>query len=147
MVTNEKIYGTALIRYRLGSVLIWLGVMTWLPFIVLRIMGEKPSLFWFLPFHLAGVIGGSRLRSSARKEMGMHPAKKSLLRGLGHGLILAGILVWVPYFYSKLALQQEVEVMNFLPYHLVGILGGILVLALDYYMGRKSGAEAIDTPG
>lgn len=52
MVTDEKISNTALARYRLGSALIWLGVTVWLPFIGLRLVGEKPSLFWFLPFHL-----------------------------------------------------------------------------------------------
>ena len=141
MVTDKKLYNAALMRYRLGSALIWLGVLVWLPFMVMRIAGETPSLLWFLPFHLAGVIGGSRIRSSARKEMGTLPAKKSRLRMIGHGLILAGILVWVPYFYSKLVLQQEVEVMNFLPFHLAGILGGVLVLALDYFLIRKSEAE------
>ena len=141
MVTDEKLYSAALTRYRLGTVLILLGVLAWLPFITLRIAGEKPSLLWFLPFHLVGVIGGSRLRSAARKEMGAPPAKKSRLRGLGHALILAGILVWVPYLYAKLALHQEMEVMNFLPFHLVGIFGGILVLALDYFVNRKRVAD------
>jgi hypothetical protein len=141
MVTDEKIYSSALLRYRIGTVLIWFGVLTWLPFIALRVAGEKPSLFWFLPVHLAGVIGGSRIRSSARKEMGAPPSKKSRLRVIGHGLILAGILVWVPYFYSKLMMQQEVDVMNFLPYHLLGILGGVVVLVLDYFVNRKGGTE------
>jgi hypothetical protein len=141
MVTDEKIYSSALLRYRIGTVLIWLGVLTWLPFIALRVAGAKPSLFWFLPVHLAGVIGGSRIRSSARKEMGAPPPKKSRLRVIGHGLILAGILVWVPYFYSKLMMQQEVDVMNFLPYHLLGILGGVVVLVLDYFVNRKGGTE------
>jgi hypothetical protein len=146
MVTDEKVYNTALMRYRLGSILIWLGVLVWLPFIVMRIAGETPSLFWFLPFHLAGVIGGSRIRSSARKEMGAPPPKKSRLRTLGHALILAGILVWTPYLYAKLVLQQEMEVMNYLPYHLAGILSGIGVLVLDYYVSRKSEVTPADSP-
>ena len=141
MVTDEKIYNAALVRFRLGTVLIWLGVLTWLPFIALRVMGEKPSLLWFLPFHLAGVIGGSRMRSAARKEMDAPAVKKSRLRALGHALILAGILVWAPYLYAKLVLQQEMEVMNFLPFHLAGILGGIFILVLDYFVNRKGVAE------
>ena len=145
MVTDEKIYNTALMRYRLGSVLIWLGVLVWLPFIVLRIAGETPSLFWFLPFHLGGVIGGARIRSAARKEMGASPVRKSRLRMLGHALILAGILVWVPYLYAKLVLQQEMEVMNYLPFHLVGIFGGILLLALDYFAGRRRVSASTQT--
>lgn len=141
MVTNEKIYKPALMQYRWGNVLIWFGVLTWLPFIVLRIAGEKPSLFWYLPFHLLGVIGGSRLRAFARKAMGVAPAKKRPLQILGHGMILLGILVWVPYLYLKVITQQPVEVMNYLPYHLIGVPGGITLLAINYLMSRKDGVK------
>ena len=142
MVTDEKIYNTALIKYRLGIVLIWLGVLTWLPFILLRIAGEKPALLWYLPFHLAGVIGGSRLRASGRREMSVLPSKKSLLQLLGHGMIFGGILVWAPYFYLKAVAQQPVEVMNFLPYHLTGVLGGITLLGVSYLIIRKSDRQS-----
>jgi hypothetical protein len=99
MVTDEKLVSTALTRYRLGTIFIWLGVMTWLPFIVLRIAGEKPSFFWYLPVHLFGVVGGSRLRSAALKEMDSPAPKKNPLGAVGHGLIYIGVLVWAPYFY------------------------------------------------
>jgi len=138
MVTDEKIYNPALVRYHLGSVLIWLGVTIWIPFIALRMVGEKPSLLWYLPFHLLGVIGGSRLRTFARKEMSVPIVKKSLLQILGHGMIFLGVLVWVPYFYLKVITQQPVEVMNYLPYHLTGVLGGITSLAINYLISRKS---------
>ena len=136
MVTDEKISNAALTRYRLGNALIWLGVLTWLPFIVLRIAGEKPSLFWYLPFHLMGVVGGSRLRAYARREMGMLLPQKSHLQMLGHGLVFAGILVWAPYFYMKFVAQQPVEAMDYLPYHLTGVLSGIGLLMLNYLLGR-----------
>jgi hypothetical protein len=142
MVTEKKVYNTTLLRYRLGSALIWLGVLTWLPFIVLRISGEKPSLFWYLPFHLLGVIGGARLRSTARKEMGVPPAPKSILQMLGHGLIVGGILVWAPYFYLKIVAGQEVDVMNFLPYHLTGVLGGVTILLVRYLISRSADVRA-----
>lgn len=138
MLIEEKINNAALTRYRLGSVLIWLGVLTWMPFIMLRIAGEKPSLFWFLPVHLLGVIGGSRLRSLARKELGLPAPKKDMLRMLGHGLIYAGILVWAPYFYLKYAAGQFVEVMNFLPYHLTGVLSGVVFLGLSYFIKQRA---------
>ena len=137
MVTDEKIYNAALTRYRLGNALIWIGVLTWLPFIVLRIAGEKPSLFWYLPFHLAGVIGGSRLRALARREMGMSPPQKNRMQTIGHGLIFAGILVWAPYFYLKFVAQQPIDVMDYLPYHLAGVFGGITFLAISYFNLRK----------
>ncbi len=137
MVTDEKISNAALTRYRLGNALIWLGVLTWLPFIVLRFAGERPSLFWYLPFHLAGVIGGSRLRAYARREMGMPLPQKGRLQTLGHGLVFAGILVWAPYFYMKFVAQQPVEAMDYLPYHLAGVLGGIIFVAISYLNFRK----------
>ena len=137
MVTEKKIMDTGLMRYQLGTILIWLGILTWLPFIVLRIIGEMPSLLWFLPFHLLGVVGGSRLRSIARKEMNVIPVKRNLLIRAGHTLIFLGILVWAPYFYLKIITQLSMDVMDFLPFHLTGILGGITLLIVDYWIGRR----------
>jgi hypothetical protein len=141
MVIEKKLFNTVLARYRLGTALIWLGVLTWVPFIILKVVGEKPSLLWFLPFHLLGVIGGSRLRATARKEMDLPPGKTSLLRVIAHGLIYAGILVWAPYFYLKATTQAPVEVMNFLPYHLAGVLTGIALLVVNFWMTRKEASS------
>jgi hypothetical protein len=138
MVTDEKIYNIALIKYRLGLVLIWLGVLTWLPFIMLRLAGQKPSFFWYLPVHLAGVIGGSRLRVLARKEMNLTVPEKNVLQMLGQGMIVSGILVWAPYFYLKAGIHQPVEVMDFLPYHLTGVLGGVILLGISYLISQRN---------
>ncbi|HAE59063.1 MAG TPA: hypothetical protein DCG54_06020 [Anaerolineae bacterium] len=117
--------------YRLGTLLVWLGVLAWAPFIFLRLIGEKPPFWWFLPFHLLGVLGGARLRRLARLVMDSQPEKKSLYRLVGHGMIFFGVLIWVPYFYLKYVALQPVEVMNFLPFHLAGALGGLAVLGLE----------------
>ena len=137
MVTEEKDITSVVLRYRLGIILIWLGVLTWVPFIFLRAIGERPPFLLFLPFHLIGVIGGSRLRSLARKELGMPPPKKNILQMTGHGMILLGILVWVPYVYLKLVMAQSVELMNFLPFHLTGVLGGVLLHLLSYIIRQN----------
>ena len=137
MVTEEeRILNHVLLRYRLGTILIWLGVLTWAPFILLRAMGEKPTFLFFLPFHLIGVIGGSRMRSIARKELGLGASQRKFLHTAGHILILLGILVWVPYLYSKLIMGQSVEVMSYLPFHLIGVLGGAFLHILSYLMER-----------
>lgn len=136
MVTQEKLLDNVVLRYRLGTILIWLGVFTWAPFIFLRAIGDKPSFLLFLPLHLIGVLGGSRLRSNARKELGMLPSKKNMLSIAGHAMIFLGILVWAPYLYLKLAVGQPVEVMDYLPYHLTGVLGGVLLHILNYGIGR-----------
>jgi polyferredoxin len=141
MVTEEKTVNFALLRYRAGIALIWLGVLTWLPFILLRASGSKPSLFWFLPFHLVGVIGGSRLRKIAREEMGAEAPKRSAFRTIGHSLIFLGIMVWSVYFYLKLAAGQPVDVGDYLPYHLTGIFGGIGFLGLGYLVNRRNNSS------
>lgn len=134
MVAEKRTTNSALLHYRAGIALIWIGVLTWLPFIVLRASGYKPSIFWFLPIHLLGVIGGSRLRKMALKNMGVDPPKRNVIRAIGHGLIFLGILVWGVYFYLKLVTHQPVEVTAFLPYHLVGVFGGIGLLAVNYFV-------------
>jgi hypothetical protein len=138
MVNQEKLINSVVLRYRLGIILLWLGVLTWVPFIFLRAIGERPSFLVFLPFHLIGVIGGSRLRSAAQKELGLLPPKKSVLHMAGHAMILLGILVWAPYLYLKLVMGQPVEVMNFLPFHLTGVLGGVLLHLLSYIIQRRA---------
>jgi hypothetical protein len=137
MVTEEeRIINHVLLRYRLGIILIWLGVLVWVPFIFLRAIGEKPTFLFFLPFHLIGVVGGSRLRAMARKELGLHPPKRKILHTAGHILILLGISVWVPYLYAKLVMGLSVEVMNYLPFHLSGVLGGVFLHLLSYMLAR-----------
>jgi hypothetical protein len=137
MVTEEKLINTVVMRYRLGTILIWLGVFTWAPFIFLKAIGEQPSFLLFLPFHLFGVIGGARLRSIARNELGLMPNKKNRLSIAGHLMIFLGVLVWAPYLYLKLGLGQSVEVMNYLPYHLTGVLGGVFLHILNYFIERR----------
>lgn len=141
MVTEKVFLSAPMVRYRLGIVLIWLGVLTWVPFILLRIAGEKPSLFWYLPVHLIGVIGGSRLRSVARRELGIAAENRNIWRLLGHGLILSGVAVWIPYFYLKLVADVAVNVMNYLPFHLSGIFGGLVFLAVGHWVSKKREAD------
>ena len=136
MVTEEKIISNVMLRYRLGTLLIWLGVLTWAPFIFLRAIGEKPLFLLFLPFHLIGVVGGSQLRAIARKELGIPSSQKNILHLAGHIMILLGILVWAPYLYLKLVIGQTIEVMDFLPFHLIGVLGGVFLHVLSYMIKR-----------
>jgi hypothetical protein len=122
---------------RLGTLLVWLGVLAWAPFIFLRVIGEKPPFWWFLPFHLLGVIGGAHLRRLARKVMETAPERKNSFTGIGHLLIWAGVLVWVPYAYLKYAQGIDVEVMSFLPFHLIGVFGGLGVLGIGVLQRQK----------
>lgn len=142
MVRQERLLDNLLLRYRLGTVLVWLGVFIWAPFIFLRVMGGRPAFLWFLPFHLAGVIGGTRLRSAARKALGLRSPRRNWLHAAGHALIVLGILVWAPYLYLKLFAGQPVEVMRFLPFHLAGVLGGVSLHVLSYGLDRDRRARS-----
>jgi len=119
-------------QYRLGTVMVWVGVFCWVPYLVLHILGEKPSFLWFLPFHLLGVVGGAHLRRLARKSMPAMPEKKGVYRLVGHSLIFLGVLVWAPYLYLRYAAHQPVTVMGFLPFHLAGVLGGLIILGVGF---------------
>jgi hypothetical protein len=130
---------SAEVTYRLATVLIWMGVLAWVPFLFLRIIGETPPFWWFLPFHLLGVVGGVRLRSLARKQMETVPERKSPFTIAGHVLIWTGVLVWPPYFFMKYVQGASVEVMNFLPFHLSGVLGGLLLLGVGFLRNKKKG--------
>ncbi|HLO17205.1 MAG TPA: hypothetical protein VK206_20395 [Anaerolineales bacterium] len=59
-----------------------------------------------------------------------------MVRIAGHSLIILGILVWAPYLYLKLVMGQAVEVMNYLPYHLTGVLGGVSLHVFSYLLER-----------
>jgi polyferredoxin len=137
MVTKEDGLISPIGRYRLANLLVWVGVLTWVPFILLRFAGEKPNIFWFLPFHLLGVVGGSRLKAAARRDLGEDAPRKTRLRTLGHILVLTGISVWVVYFFVKLVLHLPVEVGQFLPFHLTAMLSGVAILFLNFWRERQ----------
>ena len=138
MVTKEDSLIPAIARYRLANILIWTGVLTWVPFILLRFAGEKPNIFWFLPFHLLGVVGGARLKAAARRDLGEATPKKTRLRTLGHILVFTGIFVWVIYFFLKLVLHIPLEVSQFLPFHLTAMLSGVAVLFINFWRERRN---------
>ena len=137
MVTKQDGLISPTVRYRLANLMIWVGVLTWLPFILLRFAGEKPNIFWFLPFHLIGVVGGSRLKATARRDLGSSAPQKTRLRTLGHILIFTGIMVWVIYFFLKLVAHMPVEVSQFLPFHLTAMLSGVAVLFTNFWLERR----------
>lgn len=98
--------------------------MVWAPFFILRIAGESPALMVFLPFHLAGVFSGARLRTVANQQLGRSKAKRSGYKRISHIMVIASILVWIPYYVQKFS-GYPVALDLYLTLHLVGILSGI----------------------
>ena len=128
--------------YRYGTILLWLGVLVWAPFFALRIMGENPSLWAYLPFHLAGVIGGARMRTAARQKLGLSKEKRSGYKRAAHWIVIASVLVWIPYYALKL-IGQPAALNLFLTAHLVLIFTGTGMMAVggafEYFRKRSTG--------
>jgi len=115
-----------------GTILIWLGVFAWAPFLVLIASGEEVSIFPFLAAHLAGVLGGAWLRASADRMEGLNQAQDrqgQQRRIASRVLIYLGVLAWAPYFYLERVVGQDVDIFPFLAAHLTGVLGGAALRA------------------
>ena len=113
-------------RRRLGTILLWLGVSAWLPFIFLLATGQNPPIYPFLVVHLTGVIGGTRLRALEREVNSTQKRHKRQV--VGRILIFVGVLAWMPYLYQKDILAKSIEIVPYLSVHLAGVLGGIALL-------------------
>ena len=114
---------------KFGTIFIIIGVLVWIPYFVLRINGGSPSLLVYLPFHLLGVIGGARMRKTANEQLGIPIEKRRGYKRIAHYLVIASLLVWIPYYALKFS-GRPVELAPFLTVHLVGILGGIGLMGI-----------------
>jgi len=142
LLSESRLELNAQALYRFASVLIWLGVLAWVPFIFLQVFGQKPSVLLFLPVHLSGVVGGVRLRNYARSRMEVLPPIRSVYQVMGRWMILLGVMVWAPFFYLKYVAEQPSEVMNFLPFHLTGVLGGVALRGVGFLVDRRVAGSA-----
>jgi len=106
-------------KRKIGQILIWIGVSIWIPYLYLLIIGAAPSLFMFLPVHLAFVISGVRLRKSSEDQKSNKKYRK-----LSQMLLIIGMAAWLPYFYVHYYYQLEIGHIPFLVLHLIGMLGG-----------------------
>jgi len=128
-------------RRTLGAILIWLGVLAWAPFLALAASDRPVSIFPFLAAHLAGVLGGAWLRSSADRREGLNRIEHGQRRRIvSRIMIYFGVLAWAPYFYLEKALGLDVEIGPFLAAHLTGVLGGAALRAsveLDRFIAPR----------
>ncbi|MBE0408665.1 MAG: hypothetical protein IBX69_02910 [Anaerolineales bacterium] len=128
--------------HKFGTILVVLGVLVWVPFFALRIAGETPSLFIYLPFHLIGVIGGGSMRKAANKMLFKPKEKRKIYMWIAHILFVVSLLVWLPYYAQQLV-GYPVELTPYLIAHLVGVLSGtsILIIASAWRYLRKKRKE------
>ena len=115
-----------------GTLLVWLGVLAWVPFLILLANDYRHSIFPFLIAHLAGVLGGAALRQSADKTEGIERSRDGIGRTrkiISTAMIYLGVLAWAPYFYLDKVLEIEIAITPFLAAHLTGVLGGAALRA------------------
>jgi hypothetical protein len=128
-------------RRTLGLVLIVVGVLAWAPFVYLVANGRLVSIFPFLIAHLAGVLSGEWLRSSANQMEGLTPSVQGRKRRIvSTVMIYLGVLAWAPYFYLDKVIGQDLQMGPFLAAHLTGVLGGGVLRAsveLERFVQRK----------
>lgn len=122
-------------RKKWGTILIWVGVLAWVPFITLLSLDRDPSIFPFLTFHLIGVLGGYRLSGARDQE---YSAAGRNRRTLSKILIYLGVMAWVPYIYLDKVAHVEVEITPFLIAHLTGIFSGAFVRISVYISEKKT---------
>ncbi len=104
----------------LGNVLIWIGVLAWVPFLVLVGTSQQVSIFPFLGGHLLGVLVGGWLRKNADRLEGLDRFESQQGRRrklISKVMIYLGVLAWAPYFYVEKVLGQDLAIGPFLAIH------------------------------
>lgn len=115
-------------RYALSKILTWLGVLAWLPYIVLTIGRYSPPILPFLVVHLIGILGGAWIKRTDPEAMKRSSlAGKSRSRKFGSILILIGVAFWVPYFALRNFTDLDVSITPFLALHLTAVVPGLLL--------------------
>ena len=115
-------------RRVLGKTLTWLGILDWIPFILLTIGRNSPPILPFLAVHLMGILAGAWLKSTDSKEpKGKALAGRSPASRLGSVLIMIGIAVWLPYFAWMNSASVTVSLTPFLAIHLSAVIPGLLL--------------------
>jgi hypothetical protein len=131
-------------RRTIGTIMIWLGVLVWLPFILLVTNKQSISIFPFLAAHLSSVLSGWWLQRSADQlESGVQlTSLKGRRRKIASRiLIYLGVAAWVPYLYLSKIAGAQTAIGPFLLAHLTGVLSGVaLRLSVEWdRVAQRSG--------
>lgn len=119
---------TANKRRTVGTIIIWLGVLVWAPFILLVTSKQEVTIVPFLALHLSGLLGGWWLRQSADRLEGIvqtNSTKGRRRKIASRILIYLGVLAWVPYLYLDKIVGVDMQIGPFLAAHLTGVLSGV----------------------
>ena len=124
----------------IGRALIWIGVLAWVPYILLTIGNVSPPILPFLSIHLLGILGGSWIKRSSPTGSEASAGWKKL----GTLLTLVGIGVWIPYVALTEFTTLSPSLVPFLGIHLVAVVPGLAIrlgIEANGYRRRRSGSQ------
>jgi len=61
--------------------------------------------------------------------------RRNTLRILGNILLIAGISVWGVYALMRFGIGKDVTPLQFLPYHLAGVISGAILKRYQFFYG------------
>lgn len=111
-------------KKNVGTLLIWVGVLAWTPYIYLVTNGHEASIWPYLTVHLLGSFIGGKLRGPLPENVAKAGGRRLVI---SRAMIYLGVMAWLPYIYLDSVVGASVSITPFLTVHLIGVLGGILV--------------------
>ena len=111
-------------KAKYSNILIWIGVLAWVPYIAARLVQIDLSGIPFLIVHLIGVLGGIILRRQALAGAAPPSEKIKRLKTISTILLVIGVSVWGVYFGLEWLTGIEREITPFLITHLSFVLTG-----------------------
>ncbi len=88
------------------------------------------------------------MRAAANKQLGMPVERRKGYKRIAHILVIASLLVWIPYYALQLS-GQSVALTPFLTIHLVGIFSGTGLMGIggvvQYVKGIRIKNEGLDS--
>ena len=114
-------------KVKLSKVFIWIGVLAWVPYIVLQILQKEISVFPFLGTHIFFIVGGIVLRKQASEGKAPPTQKVQRLKTVSTVLLVLGVSVWGVYFLVQWLGVDVTSIKPFLAAHLSGVLSGAAI--------------------
>jgi hypothetical protein len=111
-------------KAKLSSIFIWIGVLAWVPYLVLRILHKDFSVFPFLGTHIFFITGGIVLRRQASAGAAAPSQQVQRLKTVSTVLLVLGVSVWGVYFAVQWLGVEVSSIKPFLAAHLTGVLSG-----------------------
>lgn len=120
-------------KAKASILLIWMGVLAWVPYVALRLLGRDISVLPFLIVHILCITGGILLRRQA--SAGAPPPTRQVqrLKTISTVLLVLGVSVWGVYFGVQWLGVEVASVTPFLMAHLSGVLSGAAIKLFIFF--------------